>query len=36
MAGMPPTPGTGEAHDDDIELDELPQEDSEDLEEEGD
>jgi hypothetical protein len=36
MAGMPPTPGTGEAHDDDIELDELPQEDSENLEEEGD
>jgi hypothetical protein len=34
MAGMPPTPGTGEPHDDDSELDELPEDDSEDLEEE--
>jgi hypothetical protein len=34
MAGMPPTPGTGEPLDDDIELDELPDDDGEDLEEE--
>jgi Putative ATP-dependent DNA helicase recG C-terminal/SIR2-like domain len=36
MAGMPPTPGSGEPYDDDVELDELPDEDSEDLEEESD
>ncbi len=36
MAGMPPTPGTGEPHDDDVELDELPDEDIEDLKEEDD